>query len=440
MPPGPRRPYRRGLTGRRRAGPALFDVLTQASAMADLSSFRVGDERVYVVIRPEHVVSVLAEKASIYSKHGHRASRLLGQGLVSSTGELWSRQRRLLQPQFTAVGIRPYTDRMVAAAQRRAGVWQAAADAGTEVELAEEMRLYALDTIWRAIFSEPLDMPTERILAAIDRAVDSVPTEAQFLGRAAGRAGPGEQEFARAIEELDELIYRAMSRHEADGAKSADDLLSVLRAGPGTSRKQIRDELVTALIAGHETTARGLAWTLHYLKCHPHWEREVLAELAGHTAAPDANPAQPSYLPVLTAFLSEVMRMYPPVWVYPRRTTAEERLGGWVIPAGSHVVLSPYFTQRHPEFWLAPDAFRPERFLPGSKEPQAKGAYLPFGIGERACIGKQFAMAELKILLAELLPRFELDGMPSSPVSPIFRTTLRPDLPVRMRVVRRSAR
>jgi len=441
MPPGPRLPYRRGLIGRRRAGPALFDVLSEARAMGDLSSFRVGSERVYFVTRPEHVVTVLAEKADIYSKNGHRASQLLGQGLVSSTGDLWSRQRRLLQPQFTTVGIRPYTDRMAQAALRRAAEWDTAAMAAVSLDLAEEMRFYALDTIWRAIFSEPMELPTEHVLHAIDSAVESVPTEAQFLSVASPRPAAATEEFARSIRELDELIYDAMRRHAESGSRSADDLLSVLRRGCGSGpegRKLIRDELVTALIAGHETTARALSWTFHLLTCYPERERELLAEMGAHSPSTALHPAHPSYLPATTAFVSEVLRLYPPVWVYPRRTVAEERLDGWRVPAGSHVVLSPYFTQRHPEYWPQPDRFRPERFAHGAKDPQQKGSYLPFGIGERACIGKQFALAEMKVLLATLLPRFELDGLPSSPVEPVFLTTLRPSLPARVGVRRRA--
>lgn len=426
MPPGPRQPYRR-------AAPAFFDVLAEARSHAELSSFRVGSERIYFVTRPDHVMRVLAESADVYSKAGHRASRLLGQGLVSSTGELWARQRRLLHPQFTSAGIRPYVDRMASAAERRADEW----DSAGAIDLALEMRLYALDTIWRAIFSEPLAPSVEHLLDAIDHAVGSVPTEAQFLGRT--RPPPAEADllYGEAIRDLDKLVYATMRRHEGNSDRSADDLLSVLRrgprSGPPVDLKQIRDELVTALIAGHETTARALAWTFHLLKCHPAWESELLAEMAAETSQPSAHP---SSLPKTTAFVSEVLRMYPPVWVYPRRTTADSDLGGWHIPAGSHVVLSPYFTHRHPEFWKAPEEFRPERFLDG--DPRAKGSYFPFGLGERACIGKQFTLAEMKVLLATLLPRFQLHGLPGSPAKTIFLSTLRPDLPARIRVSRRD--
>ena len=209
--------------------------------------------------------------------------------------------------------------------------------------------------------------------------------------------------------------------------------------GEGMTDRQLRDELVTLFLAGHETTAISLAWTFHLLAQNPAAESTLHAEVAavlGTCAAPAFEDLE--RLPYARMAAEESMRLYPPAYVFSRRAAAEDRLGPYRMPAGAHIVISPYALHRRPDYWPEPEAFRPERFAPDAAADRPRHAYLPFGGGPRICIGNSFAMMEHAIVLAAVVRRWRLESIPGREVRTEPRITLRPRGGLPMRVLQRA--
>jgi cytochrome P450 len=248
--------------------------------------------------------------------------------------------------------------------------------------------------------------------------------------------------FREAIEGIDRVVLRIIDdrRRQGPGAK---DLLSILMAardvetGEAMSDRQIRDEVATIFVAGHETTSNALTWTLYLLSKHPESARRLVAEaafLGGRAPGVDELPK----LAYLKMVLEEALRLYPPAWVIPRRAEADDEIGGFRMEKGWYAFASPYVTHRFAELWPNPEGFDPERFSPEQVSVRPRGAWFPFGIGSRHCIGGSFAMMEAQIALATLLPRFRLDLIPGARVEPRPQVTLRPGGKVPMTLVPRS--
>jgi cytochrome P450 len=234
--------------------------------------------------------------------------------------------------------------------------------------------------------------------------------------------------FRAALRSIDRVVYRLIARHRRNQAAGEPDLdlLALLMAmrdeetGAGLSDRELRNEAVTFLLAGHETTANALTWTFHLLSRHPDVENRLREELAGVLAGRAPTLDDLSRLPYLKQVIQESMRLYPPVWIIERRVIAEDTVGGFRLPAGSAVVIAPYALHRHPEFWVRPEAFEPSRF-----ETSASDAYIPFGMGSRSCIGNEFAMLEARLITAMIVQAFRLRWVPGRPVEPQPGLTLR---------------
>ncbi|MEV7563824.1 cytochrome P450 [Streptomyces tanashiensis] len=399
------------------SGAPLVDLLRQAHTPGRLTGFRRGGRAAVLVTEPRHVHQVLGLGGDRYVKRSHRARPLLGDGMLTATGEAWRSQRKLLQAMFTGRGIQRWEHHIAGAAACVVDRWAERAGRGEPTDIAEDVQFFTVDTIWRSLTDRPLDQETYVDLSAVQDIVAALPADV-------GGATAPAPEIEAAIGALDERMLRALAdarvRHRADGAGVSvlDRLLDAAGTDPAYTDRLIRDELVTLLVAGYESSARTLTWAFILLDEHP----EVMERAAGDPRA-------------VEAVLSETLRLYPTGWLLPRHSPADETLDGWAIPAGTDLLVCPYLTHRDPEVWPDPETFDPGRFP--ARSPLPPGAYLPFGIGPRACLGTRFAMREMEVLLGALLARFTVETTGPAGEA-VFGINLRPAGPLHARVRERT--
>ncbi|WP_184924316.1 cytochrome P450 [Kitasatospora gansuensis] len=410
-------------------GADLIDLLAQARArLGGVAAVRLAPgatgSPTVLVTDPGAVQHVLAQHPDRYVKRSHRARVLVGDGVLSATGEAWKRQRRLLQSQFTGTGMRRYEQRITAAARTIAERWAEYARTGERFDLGEEMRRFALDTIWRSLTGHPVDATTERELAAVARVVAALPTL------------PAGAVAAQQAVAADSAVIDAVARHAIEAARQGPAgpegpgllhvLLDAAAERPEYTDRLIRDELVTQLVAGHETTASTLTWLHLLLDRHPTAREQALA--AGPEGSPERRDA-------VRALVHETLRLYPSAWILPRHALQEDTLAGYRIEAGTDLLVCPYLTHRDPELWPEPEQFDPTRFTTPGRRPSHLGAYLPFGLGPRACLGTQFALRESTTLLEHLLPA-HTPLFHSLPTGAAYSITVRPDGPTPVTLAR----
>ena len=389
---------------------------------------------------PDDVRAVLTQTERALSKQtvGIRVlTDLLGEGLLTTDGDTWRRQRRIVQPLFTRRTIDRYAELMAEEAARlelSPGVH--------ELNLA--MRRYTLRVVGRALFSEDIDDTVAELHTLVPRVSDVAMRRTFQLFRVPLRVPTPRNLAARRVRREEyAIVDRIIARASGSGEPAArDDLLTRLRAardpetGEGLSEQEIRDQILVFLMAGHETTAGALTATLHLLGRHPEEQEAVAAEVAEVVAG---RPAPlPEDLPRLVrtrAALLEGMRLYPPAYLTERITREPVSLGHYVVPPGVMVFVAPWTTHRHPAFWPDPERFDPSRFVGEHDRPSY--AYFPFGGGPRACVGEHFAVLEATILLAVVLGRYRVTAVePDLRVEPLV--TLRPVGSVRVKLESRA--
>lgn len=391
---------------------------------------------VYYAFHPDGVKAVLAGSREGYSK-GNRfytqIAEVFGWGLLKSEGELWQRQRRLIQPLFTRKQIASYAELMVEEAAAVAERWDSATrNGGGGVDAHAEMVGLALRVVGRAIFGDDVTKAADVLdstFAVLNRytfrrAMSPLASPASWPTPANRRAARARRALCGVVDEL--IARREQAR--ADG----DDLVSrLLRArdadnGAAMGAQQVRDEALIFLLAGHETTSTALTFTLHLLGRHPIEQRLVHDEI---DAVLDGRPPTVDDVPALerTAMaIKEAMRLYPPAYALGRLAVSEQEIGGCVIPAGARVAVSQYATHRHPQFWEDAETFDPARFTSEREAARHPYAYFPFGGGPRACIGSHFAMLEATIAVAVLLQRFRIHSESADVLLDTQGMTLRP--------------
>jgi len=418
-----------------------FDVMATLSK-GPICYTRLLGKRIFFINDAEYVKRILLDNLANYPKSATYRNNLrpfLGDGLLISEGEFWKRQRRMAQPAFHLRRLKALAAAMARAAGRMAAGWRA----GEVLDVMAAMNAVTMDIVARTLFGADVSGEIGEVAEAmtvLQEETGRVRATAFFdLPEALVR--PRGEKFDRAVATLDRIVNRIVAERRASGA-SQDDLLSMLleardeETGEGMTDRQLRDELVTLFLAGHETTAISLAWTFHLLAQNPQAEAKLQAEV---DAVLGARPA-PAFedlerLPYARMVAEESMRLYPPAYVFSRRAAGEDRLGPFRMPAGAHIVISPYALHRRPDYWPEPDAFRPERFADGAAgaTQRPKHAYLPFGGGPRICIGNSFALMEHAIVLAAAARRWRLEATPGHQVRTEPRITLRPrgGLPMR---------
>lgn len=399
-------------------GGELVELLAQVRAQTGgVAAFRLGPSPTVLVTDPQAVQHVLARHPEQYVKRSHRARLLIGDGVMAATGAAWKRQRRLLQSQFTGTGMRRYEQRITAAARTTAERWDRYARTGQTFEVGQEMHRFALDAIWRSLTGYPLDDDTERELAAVTAVGAALPT-------LPADAAEARDAVAADLARIDAVARRAVEAARSgasgpDGPGLVHVLTDAAAEHPEYTDQLIRDELVTLLAAGHETTASTLTWLHLLLDQHPAAREAALA--AGSDGSPQRRQA-------VQALIHETLRLYPSAWLLPRRAAETDTLAGYTVEAGTDILVCPYLTHRDPELWPDPEHFDPRRFLTPDGRPTHPGAYFPFGIGPRACLGLQFALRESTVLLEHLLPA-HVPVFSSTPKKTQYGITVRPDGP-----------
>ena len=375
-----------------------------------------GSGGLFVLRRPEHLKEVLVTHASSFTKE-HTAfrtlSRFLGAGLLTTDGDTWTRQRRMVAPAFAPARLSEYAAVM---SEEAAGATEKWRD-GMTVEMGREMMELTLRVVSRTLFGHDVRAETEGVARAMSTFQHKIATP-DFLP--AWFPSPTRRKVKDAIDTIDSVIFDMIARRRAESAESRKgvrpDLLQRLltavdEEGDGSklTEQEVRDQLVTLFLAGHETTSHALTWTLYLLSQNLGAAGRLYQEL---DAVLDGRPATFEDLPKLAyteQVIEEAMRLYPPVYSVARFAREDTEIGGYVVPAGSEVMMWIYFTQRDARWFPDPTAFRPERFAPAEEAKMQRFAYLPFGAGPRACIGKSFAMIEAKIILATLASRFRFE-------------------------------
>ncbi len=402
-----------------------------AREYGDVVGLRFVNVPVYLLNHPNHVEYVLVRNNRNFIKsRGERISLgFLGNGLLTSEGSFWRRQRRLAQPAFHRKRINAYGKVMVERAGQTVGGWRD----GEIRDTHEDMGRLTLEIVARTLFGVPLE-PVE-----FEEVGDSLATISR---RFTGRGGvffqvpekvptPSNLRFRRAIQRLDSLIYGIIRDRRASG-EDAGDLLSMLLAirdeetGEGMTDRQLRDEAMTVFLAGHETTANALSWTWHLLARHPEVESKLYEELDEALAGRPPTIEDLTRLRYADMVIKESMRLYPPAWAFGRETIADCEIGGYHVPAGTQLIMSQWVMHRDPRYYEEPGAFRPERWRDGSTEDLPKYAYFPFGGGPRLCIGQSFAKMEAVLLLATIAQQFRLRAAPGERAAPQPSITLRP--------------
>lgn len=429
-PPGPRPvlPLAR-LFAFRRDPPG--DLLRMQARWGDVASFRIGPRWFYLISDPELVRQVLVTDHRTFTKSLalQRARVLLGEGLLTSEGEFHLRQRRLAQPAFHRERVAGMAAAMVRHAEATADGWRA----GMRVDAAREMMRMTLGIAGETLLGADVGGEADEIGGALSDALGLFTRLHNPIGVLLDRLPiSGTLRMRRARQRLDETIYRVIAERRASG-EERDDLLGMLLAardeeadGAGMTDLQLRDELLTLFLAGHETTANALAWTWHLLARNPDAEARLHDELRTVLGGRAPVAADFPALPYTRAVVSESMRLYPPAWTIGREPVRDWRAGGYRIRAGSVVLVSPWVVHHDARWWSEPWAFRPERWMDGAEAGQTRFAYFPFGGGIRKCIGEGFAWMELVLALATLARRWRLVSIPGVEPVPEPRITLRP--------------
>ena len=454
-PPGPA-----GTQSLRAMRDAPLEFVTAMAAYGDVTRHDADGEPVYMLHRPDLARHVLKENGSNYTKDrtpdDDMLRPLLGNGLLTSSGEEWAAQRRMCAPAFRLSEAGRFDQVIVEAAVHLAEQWAG----GRAARVDHDLTALTLTVIVKAMLGTDLAGIGEgfgRAVDAVNRFIGHyVPTDDPDPADTAARyAG-----FLRARTFLDRVTRVIIAARRTAGGTGTDLLSAMLAEGPAMSDAALRDQVLTIVMAGHETTAKSLTWTLYLLDRHPEAAAAVYAEvdevLAPEAPAtpragappevraasrvddvagvPGTSPARPLRLPTAADLprlaacrqaIQEAMRLYPPVWLISRRSVAADVLDGYEIPAGSLVCISPWVLHRDPRYWDDPAAYRPGRFA-GEGPPLLSHQYLPFGGGPRICVGRHFALVEATLVLAVILRSLRLELVAGFPVEPEALVTLRP--------------
>ena len=384
----------------------------------------------WIVNNPADIKRVLVTSHRNYTKGVglDRVALLLGNGIMTSEGETWRRQRRMIQPFFHRRVIEQFAALIEGCVVERLARWRDCAARGAIIDVTEEMSGLTLDIIVRSIFGSDLGWLAERMGG------DPFALVTEHSAR--------DLKFAYRFRSLTRLVGELVAKRRAAGTEHFDFLGMLMAArdkdsGAPMPDRELLDEAMTLVVAGHETSASALNWTWYLLATHPEAAQQLEAEVDSLPDKPQLSYQDTEQLRYTQAVLQEAMRLYPPGWILSRRTIEADTLGGYVVPPRTDVMLSPYLIQRHPAHWHAPAEFRPERFLDAASDPRDRWIYIPFAAGPRHCVGENFAMYEMTVHVARVARRFRLEYLDDGPIELEAAINLRARRGLRMRLVPR---
>jgi cytochrome P450 len=425
LPPGP---AGHPLLGNLRefAGDTLGFATRLAHEYGDVARFRIVRRTAYLLSAPEAVERVLVENHRNYVKHTffwRKVNAIFGRGLLTNEGDDWLRQRRLVQPAFHHERIAEYGRIMTKYTLDRLDGWRD----GETRDVRGEMTSITFRIVAKTLFDAEVADDAAEIAAAFDTGIEEIARRIRRPVLIPDRIPtPGNLRYRRAVDRMDRLVYRIVDEHR-DG-RDRGDLLSALmevrdEEGRPMSEEQLRDETITMLLAGHETTALGLTWTWYLLSRNPDAVARLEAEVDALGHHPEVGDLP--RLPYTERVVTEALRIYPPAYSFGREALEDDEIMGWPVPAGTTLFVFPWVLHRDPRFYSDPLRFHPDRWTDAFRRDLPRLAYLPFGSGPRMCIGREFARMELVLIVATIAQRFRLEWGPEPPV-PMASITLRP--------------
>ena len=440
-PPGPKGGYFSGSTTEFRRDQLGF-YASCAREYGDVVATRMGPYRVLLLYHPDAIDELLVARNRDFIKSpGVRLLRpLLGDGLLLSENETWLRQRRLIQPAFHRQRVASYGDVMTGLAERYVGGWKP----GDTIDVHAEMMALTQAIVAKALFDADVsDEANDAIQAAKVLAEDFGARLKSFRLIPYWVPTPRNLRSRRAVRRLDAVVHRIIAARQRS-QEDRGDLLSMLvhaqDADDGTrmTAQQLRDEVMTIFMAGHETTAVALSWTWYLLAQHPDVDARLAAELRDVLGRRAATVADLPRLKYVEMVVTEAMRLYPPAYGLGRQAARATEIAGHPIAAGDIVIVPTWVVHRDPRWFDDPEAFRPERWEGNLAQRLPRYAYFPFGGGPRQCIGNGFAMMEAILVVAAIAQRFQLSLVPGQRITPAPYVTVRPEPGIRVRLARRA--
>jgi cytochrome P450 len=408
----------------------------------DVVALRLAAWPAILLNRPEYIEYVLVKNHRNFIKFPfffRHVRAIFGQGLLTSEGEVWHRQRRLMAPAFHDQRLAGYGEATVRFSERMLENWQP----GAPRDLHVDMMALTLSIAAKTLFDAEVEDEVAEISQAFTTIADEIAVRFRLPLRIPDAIPtPGNIRYARGVRRIDRLVNRIIRERRQQGGDRGDLLSMLMMAkddhGRPMSERQLRDEVITLLLAGHETTALALSWTWYLLSRHPDTDAKLASELR-HVL--DGRAPTVSDLPRLSftgRVVTEAIRLYPPVWGFGREAVADFELGGYAISKGTTIIISPWVLHRSPCYFERPMEFRPERWSNDFASHLPRFAYIPFGGGPRICIGNRFAMMEAVLILATVAQRFRLELQTNRPAVPFPSITLRPKDGVWVKPMRRG--
>ncbi|MBP7694199.1 MAG: cytochrome P450 [Anaerolineales bacterium] len=413
-----------------------------ARTYGDVVHVRWANQHAYLVSHPEDVRRVLVDEADKFDKapiYRELLSYFLGNGLLTSDGDFWRRQRKLAQPAFHHKRILAYAQVMADYTRRQMAAWQP----GQVRAINQDMMRLTLSIVAKTLFDADIEAEAGRVGEALTAVLEitnhRIQSPLQIIPD--WLPTPENRKRKAAVELLTALVMKIINERRGDGVDRGDLLSMLLRAqddaGQPMTDRQLRDEAVTIVLAGHETTANALTWAWYLLAQHPEVEAKLHAELARQLGDRQPAPDDLRGLEYAEMVIKEVMRLYPPIPSIARQAKTEVALTEYTVPAGMIVTISPHILHADPRWFPDPGVFRPERFAKANEAALPKYAYLPFSAGPRVCIGNGFALLEATLILAAIAQQYRLELEPGQTVRAHAALTLRPAADLRMRVTPR---
>jgi cytochrome P450 len=400
----------------------------------------------YMFTHPLAVEHILQTHQQTYRKpevFNRPMSLLVGNGLVVSEGELWMRQRRLAQPAFHKTRLAQLAQAMVSTIEEQIQNWERQ-EPETIIDITHEMGALTLAIVGKALFSTDLQTYSEQVGSTLRIALEHVNYRmGHIYALPEWIPTKRNRQFISAKAELDSVVMEIINKRRQSG-KEENDLLSALlhatddESGESMSNELLRDEVITLMIAGHDTTAAALTWTFYLLDKNPDKEAILLDELKSTLDGRIPTVEDLPNLPYTRMVIEESMRLYPPAWGLIREAKEDDEISGYTVRKGRPISLIQYITHKHPEFWDEPLAFMPERFEKDKVAQRPKFAYFPFGGGQRVCIGREFSLMEGTLALAAIAQRIKFMPMPNQNIEPDPTFTLRPKYGIKAHVLKRD--
>jgi cytochrome P450 len=401
-----------------------------------------GPLTLYLVAHPDGVKHVLQDNAANYPRPPavrDRLQAIVGDGLVGAEGAAWVRSRRMAQPAFRRHHLERFCSLFAEATAEVLDSWERAVELGRPLDVEAEMVRVSLANLGASLFRADWRRDVDRVAPAVTEILAFANSRLTSVIDTSRLPLPSTRRFHRRLELLDSILYPLIG--ERRRSPGSDDLVGMLvdvrdEDGARLTDKQVRDETISFFIAGHATIASALTWTWYLLSTHPESWRRLRAEVDEVLGGRPPGAADLPRLRYAGMVVQEAMRLYPPIYLLLRRALADDEVGGYRIPAGADIALCPYVTHRHPGFWDNPEGFDPERFAPELAGRRHRMAFFPFSGGPRRCIGEGFAQLQLPLVVAMVSQRYRLSLLPARPAEVGVAVTLRPRVPMLMRVER----